>query len=124
MVTQNAKTPAKAGSGDKLKQKSLMSFFSKQNASANGATSSSKAMPSQPKVASSVVPATPQRQDAKAKDAPKRDSSVVGSSPSSYDAASVMETPPTSDAIDVDMLFADEVEVTTVKRVRFLTRIP
>ncbi|KIK54062.1 hypothetical protein GYMLUDRAFT_49011 [Collybiopsis luxurians FD-317 M1] len=100
---------SKSKSSENLKQKSLIAFFGKpqtQSQSSSQPPKAKKVAPKpKPKDASDGVPQTPA---SKKPDSRAANSSVVASS-SSY-ASSPTDTPPTSEAIDVDMLSDEEPE--------------
>ena len=105
-----------------LKQKSLMGWFAKApaNGSSPAPAKTSQKTPAPPKELQSAVKGKdntvkmevvtpPQKRDAAGNGAGVAQSSSVKSLNSSSDASHV-DTPPTSDAVDVDMLFQDEIE--------------
>ncbi|KAI0792522.1 DNA mismatch repair protein Msh6 [Abortiporus biennis] len=110
----------KAG-GDKMKQKSLMSFFGKANSDANTKTPNSKSVPKTP-AKTPTAKSKPIRNDAPSSDPPvgglstpafKSNSQSSGVQSAKYSrgsnaGSSGLDTPPTSDPIDVDMLSAEE----------------
>lgn len=112
-------------SNEKLKQKSLMSFFAKP---APGASPSSGASSSQSRVADiSSDPPDPSQSSPHPKTPKTRvaSSSAVKNatfSRSSDGGSSIHETPPTSDPIDVDMLSEEEGEDPKPKTVRVMPK--
>ncbi|EKM57980.1 uncharacterized protein PHACADRAFT_116507 [Phanerochaete carnosa HHB-10118-sp] len=108
------KPPAKDGqNASKMKQKSLMSFFSKppttSTSTPNGASAKPLAAASNSDTSSD--PVLPEARTPVSKKTPG--SGVVADASytrSSDDASSFAQTPPTSDPIDVDMLSAEEDE--------------
>ena len=104
--------PAKASTGDKMKQKSLMSFFNK--ATPASATSTTKTQESVEKKKAESYNTTSinsrHANNSRSSDIPAKNSSQrseVDSTRSSNVPSSPVETPPTSDMIDIDMLVED-----------------
>ncbi|KAI0761142.1 DNA mismatch repair protein Msh6 [Irpex lacteus] len=111
----------KAPANEKMKQKSLMAFFSKPGAASASSSTKTKESTTQKKATSTTTKDT---KDSRVNDAPSSDVPDVQSTPlkgssqhsaahdsprSSVVPSSPMETPPTSDPIDVDMLVDEEV---------------
>lgn len=126
MAPSTQKIPAKAGKDtNKMKQKSLMSFFSKAPGAPSSSTTESKTVdtPKKPLKAGNTSKTDVERvHDDTSSDLPVPEactplsknaslSSIVydaGYTRSSDGAESYVQTPPTSDPIDVDMLSAEE----------------
>lgn len=124
MAPSTQKTPAKAGKDtNTMKQKSLMSFFSKAPGAPSTTESKTVDTPQKPLKAgntsktdvervrddTSSDPPAPEARTPLSKNASQ--SSIVydaGYTRSSDGAESYVQTPPTSDPIDVDMLSAEE----------------
>jgi hypothetical protein len=117
MATKKSKPQA-----DNLKQKSIVSWFGQPNSGNSSNTKSATSKPTTQKVASELSPnarqgpGTPHTKTQKTR--PLNSPSAL-SSKSSDAGISVMETPPTSDPVDVDMMSVEEEEesVTGVKLV-------
>ncbi|KAF8652371.1 hypothetical protein AX16_004399 [Volvariella volvacea WC 439] len=104
--------PSTKGPNDKLKQKSLMSFFEKSGGSTSKPKLTQGTTPRKPSNASSapssdVLMAEPKTPETKSRDKQELPSSAAASSTSST-GSSYKDTPPSSDPIDVDMLSSDE----------------
>lgn len=133
MAPASQKTPAKdSQNASKMKQKSLVSFFGKAPAASASTSNSSQAKPAKASAAApkpkqvanasktqiergsddtSSDPLFPEARTPRSKNASL--SSVVADANftrSSDGASSVVQTPPTSDPVDVDMLSAEEAE--------------
>ena len=133
MAPASQKVPAKDGQNtNKMKQKSLMSFFGKPPAASASGSNSAQAKSAKPPAATpkpkqaanasralvergsddtSSDPLVPEARTPRSKNASL--SSVVADANftrSSDGASSVIQTPPTSDPVDVDMLSAEEDE--------------
>lgn len=116
MSSQGQKSTTKSQGGDKLKQKSLMSFFGKATDSASTATksaSTSKPKPREIEKATSGPSTSKSRSKSNVLEPPETppkkgsQSSAVDSATythTSHGASSGRDTPPTSDPIDVDMM--------------------
>ncbi|KAI0697052.1 DNA mismatch repair protein Msh6 [Cytidiella melzeri] len=122
MASQGKKSSDKTATGDKMKQKSLMAFFSKPGA----APAASSAKPVENTKKNTAKPfKTASASESRVDDAPSSDileaPAKGGSQPSAVESprgtrsshapSSPMETPPTSDPVDVDMLVDEDKKV-------------
>ncbi|TFK72470.1 DNA mismatch repair protein Msh6 [Pluteus cervinus] len=124
MASQN-----KSANADKMKQKSLMTFFQKPSATGASkapiqrtpaASSSAKSRPDASKNTSTSV-TEPKTPEPKPRNTKALLASVAASSTSSYASSSFKDTPPSSDAIDVDMI-SDEDEDPVPRKVAMRKR--
>lgn len=100
----NSQKPKNAADG--MKQKSLMGWFAK-----GGGSEGSQSAKSQPKAKPARTPERKTLKDTAAL------SSSMASVRSSGAASSIKDTPPTSDAVDVDMMSVEELEPVPSKSV-------